>query len=111
MKIIIKIRKDILDIINSFKPEYDIKVKMIKYFEYIDEKYVKESKIKQRLFNESIDSMYGKDTRLNHLHGYNHFTIEYIYRKYLLHLLSITVFIHIYEFIINARIFEFHLIL
>lgn len=98
--------KDILNIINSFKPEYDITVKMIKYFEYIDEKYKKESKLKQEEINESIDTIYGNDTRLNHLHGYNHFTIEYIYRKYLLHLLSKNLFTYDYKFIINARIFD-----
>jgi hypothetical protein len=98
--------KDILNIIDSFKPEYDITIKMIKYFEYIDEKYKKESILKQQFFNESVDNIYNKNTRLNHLHGYHHFTIQYIYRKYLLHLLSKNLFTCNYEFIINARLFD-----
>jgi hypothetical protein len=98
--------KDILNIIESFKPKHDITLKMIKYYEYIDQKYKNESKVKQLEFNNNVDEIYGKNIRLHHSHGYNNFTIEYIYRKYLLHLLSKNLFTYNYEFIINARLFD-----
>lgn len=97
---------DIINIINSFKSEYSLNIKMIKYFEYVDDIYKKTSKLNQEKFNLSIDTIYDKSYRLNHLKGYNEFTIEYIYRKYLLHKLSKEYFEYEYDFIINARLFD-----
>jgi len=93
------------DIINILK-KYNLSIKMIKYYEHIDDIYKQTSKIYQHKFNNNIDTIYGKKYRVEGLKGYHPFTIEYIYRKYLLHKFSKEYFDCDYEFIINARFFD-----
>ena len=71
--------KDIIDIINTYD---NITIKMFKYYEDVDESVKNKSKQLQETFNNNVDSLFGEETRIKGKHGYNRFTIEYIFRKY-----------------------------